>query len=556
MGGTAQGGTGAAWDVVRGAARDGGGAGGAVVRGTAEGGGGAGGAVVRGTAGGGGGAGGAAARGTARGGRRAARAAAGLVLAAALLAACGGQPAGGGAGGATPGREPVPVQVAEATRGRLDRAAELNGRVRGHAEVAVRPQLAGVIDAVRVEVGQRVKAGDVLVELEAASAEAQVQQAQAALDAARAGLAQAERAARGQALQADAELEQARLAEQAARAQLEGAREALSGLEGQWQALGCGTGASRRGNPGGTRGGAAPGAGRGPAGAGAGGPISPGAGGTGDPCAELAASLAQARAALRQAELGLEGARVRVEAATRARDLARSGDPLAAARAQVRQAEAALAAARRQQELARIIAPISGVVAAVRARPGELASPQSPEPLVVLVQPDPARVEADLPEGLYDAVTTGAAVDVLVGDRTLRGRVIARTLVPDPRTGIYTLTVEVPDSRGALVPGQAARVRVPVPAGAEGVLIPVEALQEADEPGRGVVFVVRDGRAVRREVRYAAMTSSRVAVIDGLEPGEQVIVRGHEGLADGDPVRVVPGPAPAAQGRAGAERTG
>lgn len=457
-----------------------------------------------------------------------------LVLLALPLAACGRQGGEQAPGSAASQKEPIAVTVAEVTRGRLDETVELVGRVRGHVEVAVRPLVAGVVDEVRVQVGDRVQEGQVLVILDAEQAEAQVEQAQAAVEAARAGLHQAEWAARSQRLQADAELEQARLAEKAARAQLDGAREALAALEEQWKALGCG----RQGAAGGRQSPAASGAAAG-AGTVLPGQTGPGGPSSGSGCAGLAGQISQARAGVRQAELNLEGARTRLKAAQEAHELARSGDPLAAPRAQVRQAEAALAAARRQLDQARVTAPVAGVVAAVYARAGEPASPQAPQPLVVLVDPDPARVEADLPEGLYQAVKPGTSVDVTVAGKTYRGRVMAKTLVPDARTGSYTLTVEIPDSGGELVPGQAARVKVPVQQGEERLLIPAEALQEGDEPGTGEVFVYEQGRAVRRAVRYERMTSDRVAVLDGLREGERVIVRGRDLVADGDPVRVV-----------------
>ncbi|HEY8552210.1 MAG TPA: efflux RND transporter periplasmic adaptor subunit [Thermaerobacter sp.] len=471
--------------------------------------------------------------------RRRNPAAASLVIAALLLGACG-TPEGNGAPGAGGSQEqaPVPVEVAEAVPGTLAQPVELAGRVRARAEVPVRPQVAGLITAVHVEVGERVRQGQVLVELDAATAEAQVRQAEAALAAARAAARQAQQGAEGQRLQADAEVRQAELAHKGAAAQLDGARQALAALEGQWKAMGCdalGGMAQRTPTP--PRGGAAAAAGQPGATPGAAGPGSAGSG-----CSQLAASLAEARAAVRQAEFNLEAAQVRLDAARRARELARRGDPAAAAKAQVDQAEAALALARRQLDLTRVTAPVDGVVAAVAAEVGTLASPQAPEPLVILVDPGPVQVEAELPVGLYDAVDDGAAVEVVVGSQTWPARVRSKTRVPDARTGAYTLTVDLEPRDGGRwpAPGQPATVRLSLEGGSRGILIPVDALQEGDEPGRGTVFVVEGGRAERREVRYGTVTSDQALILEGLEPGERVITRGADGLAGGERVRVVP----------------
>ena len=47
------------------------------------------------------------------------------------------------------------------------------------------------------------------------------------------------------------------------------------------------------------------------------------------------------------------------------------------------------------------------------------------------------------------------------------------------------------------------------------------------------IFVVQDGKAVRRVVTLGAERSGRVEIFSGLAVGERVIVGGLAGLADG-----------------------
>ena len=54
----------------------------------------------------------------------------------------------------------------------------------------------------------------------------------------------------------------------------------------------------------------------------------------------------------------------------------------------------------------------------------------------------------------------------------------------------------------------------------------------------GAVFVVLDGRALRRPVRTGAVSSQGVRVEQGLIGGEDVIVRPPDGLKDGDRVKI------------------
>jgi len=63
------------------------------------------------------------------------------------------------------------------------------------------------------------------------------------------------------------------------------------------------------------------------------------------------------------------------------------------------------------------------------------------------------------------------------------------------------------------------------------VMVPAAAVHE------GAVFVVLDGRAVRRAVKTGAVSNQSVRIEDGLIGGEDVIVSAPAGLKDGDKVR-------------------
>jgi HlyD family secretion protein len=75
----------------------------------------------------------------------------------------------------------------------------------------------------------------------------------------------------------------------------------------------------------------------------------------------------------------------------------------------------------------------------------------------------------------------------------------------------------------------------PAPAGSAPakpvVMVPTTAIHE------GAVFVVLDGRAVRRAVKTGAASNQNVRIEDGLIGGEDVIVSAPAGLKDGDKVK-------------------
>src|SRR6202171_1869329 len=75
----------------------------------------------------------------------------------------------------------VPVAVAEATQGVIQQTLSYSGELRAPAQVSIVAKVGGTIQHLPVSVGRQVTAGDVLVVLDPANAQAQVIQSQAAL---------------------------------------------------------------------------------------------------------------------------------------------------------------------------------------------------------------------------------------------------------------------------------------------------------------------------------------------------------------------------------------
>jgi HlyD family secretion protein len=61
-----------------------------------------------------------------------------------------------------------------------------------------------------------------------------------------------------------------------------------------------------------------------------------------------------------------------------------------------------------------------------------------------------------------------------------------------------------------------------------------------DEGGGRLAYVLQDGQAQKRAVRLGAMSLSKVEVLEGLQPGERVVVSGAENFRGADRVTVSP----------------
>lgn len=68
-------------------------------------------------------------------------------------------------------------------------------------------------------------------------------------------------------------------------------------------------------------------------------------------------------------------------------------------------------------------------------------------------------------------------------------------------------------------------------------MIPLQALRR-DSQG-DYVFVIRDNQAQRQSIRTGATFDQAIEVLDGLEPGQQVVTKGFLGLTEGAQVQVL-----------------
>ncbi|GIJ29349.1 hypothetical protein Vqi01_45110 [Micromonospora qiuiae] len=83
-------------------------------------------------------------------------------------------------------------------------------------------------------------------------------------------------------------------------------------------------------------------------------------------------------------------------------------------------------------------------------------------------------------------------------------------------------------------PGMNAVLRLRVREAADAVTVPASAVFSAD--GRDAVWLVRDGRADRAVVTIGVQGQDLVQIVDGVQPGDRVVVRGTDQVRDGQEV--------------------
>lgn len=252
---------------------------------------------------------------------------------------------------------------------------------------------------------------------------------------------------------------------------------------------------------------------------------------------------AVARAALSEAQANLENAR---RANARASDLGSrqllSKSEVDAAKAQLGVSQARVESARAQLDKTTIVAPFGGVIGLRETSVGEVVSPG--QALVNLVRLDPMEVDFSVPESDFGLVAVDQPVTVTVDafpGQVFEGRVSAIEPVIDINSRSARLRAAIGNPEYKLRPGLFARITLGVgDAAATAILIPEQALLQEGETR--FVYVVRDGKAARAEVTTGQRLPGRVAVVEGLKEGDQVITagQGKPMMYEGAAVMVVP----------------
>jgi RND family efflux transporter MFP subunit len=252
----------------------------------------------------------------------------------------------------------------------------------------------------------------------------------------------------------------------------------------------------------------------------------------------------QAREGLKKAEADRDLVEVRKADVANARlalQSAKSG--VSAAEQAVRQARAAVALAMNNLSGAQVRAPISGVVAARLAEPGQQLGAGGP--ILRIVAPGSVYFQASVSETQYDELRIGQPVSVTVDaipGLTLAGRVSRILPVASSAARSFTVRVDLTSGDPRLRPQMFARGRVTVGVHTNVVLVNKDAVIFGARDDGGTVFVVdAASKAHARRVRIGYMDASRVEVLSGIKPGENVVAAGQNVLQDGDPVTVQDG---------------
>jgi RND family efflux transporter MFP subunit len=390
---------------------------------------------------------------------------------------------------------PLAVRVVQPQAGGLGRRARQVGRIEAIERADLHALVSGAVKNVTVGLGDRVKKGQVLAEIDAPLLLLAEKQASVAIEQ-----------AQGLMREAKARIDTSRVEVQAVRgtigqrqAELDGAKAFLAESDRALKAIRAQRSVNKTSV-------------------------------TDDEYGRAVATVARMKAAVDVAAAALTTAKA---------DLAVKESKVAQAEAALGTAKSNVDAAGIEREkalyslgLTRIVAPFDGVVTQQNGHTGDFLRPGEAggrRPLLTVQRMERMRVVTEVAEADAPRVEPGQVVELSVAAlpaARFTGITVSRVgFAVDPSRGTMRVEVDVPNPKQQLRPGMFVRVAIELEKPAPGAFrLPIRCLAEPRRPaGPGAVYVVRDGKAHRTTVRVGTSEGEVVEVLSGLKAGDRVV---------------------------------
>lgn len=215
----------------------------------------------------------------------------------------------------------------------------------------------------------------------------------------------------------------------------------------------------------------------------------------------------------------------------------RAQDSLNAAQASANATAAQMETTKKSIRDAKVKSPINGVVTANTVTAETVLSTAT----VPFVISDTSKmiVDVSVSEQIINSLANGQIVNVKIaaaGSDKLSGKI--KTINPAANAkGTYDVEIEIENASGAIKSGMFAEVSFSKEKGYNSVVLNRDAI--VSKNNEDYVFIEKDGIAVKTNVVMGIDDGKTVQILDGINVGDNVIVKGQSYLKDGDVIKVV-----------------
>lgn len=397
----------------------------------------------------------------------------------------------------------ISVKMAKAGHGKINREFTFTGTFTSKNRVEILPRIQGRVEKVFFDEGDHVNKGQLLIKLEDDDLKAQLKQAGASVEVARARLGQARS---GYSLTSSTTSAQVSAAADGISQARENVAQAKSSFENAKLEYNRMKRLYKRG-------------------------------------AVAKQTLDNVTTQYEIAQSRLKASRIAVEQARENYNIARANtlqtgvrrSEITSASAGITQAMANLQYLQVTLNFTRIKSSINGVITARNVEPGQIVGPGNKTPSMIITDNSVVYLEANIPESEMTGLKIGEKVDVVapaLENRKFKGRILAIVPSADPASRTFKIKVSVSNPKEMIKNGMSGRATVQTEV-VRGVMTPRHWLKIIE----GEFYVVKmdkEGKAKHSKVVTEYYNEEKAIIKSGLKKDEKLVVVGHETLKDGD----------------------
>jgi membrane fusion protein (multidrug efflux system) len=184
-----------------------------------------------------------------------------------------------------------------------------------------------------------------------------------------------------------------------------------------------------------------------------------------------------------------------------------------------------------------IRAPFSGTIGLRNVSPGSYLSPAAP--IAQLVNIDPAKLTFSVPERYLSILGVGSKVrfNIESSRENFTGTVYAIEPSIDVNSRTITVRAKAPNPKGALTAGGFAKINLTLDQIPKTILLPTQAV--IPDLKSSLVYVYHNGMAITKAVKTDLRTDTKIQIIDGLKPGDSVVISGLIQMRPKVPLKII-----------------
>jgi membrane fusion protein (multidrug efflux system) len=193
-------------------------------------------------------------------------------------------------------------------------------------------------------------------------------------------------------------------------------------------------------------------------------------------------------------------------------------------------------------------APVKGLIGAKQVSIGDLVGKGQPTLLATISVLDPIWFYCNVSEVEYihaqsEVQRTGKRVEdlpvgLILANETKhpdQGKFVFIDRAVDPKTGTLRVRAQFANAQKILRPGMFGRIKVDLGTRPDSIAVPERAVTEMQ--GKNFVWSVgSDNKVTQRTVKVGGQLGENLLILDGLKPGERIVVEGLQKVKEGAPV--------------------